>query len=537
MNRSAIYRGVLAACLCLSAFTVPAQEDQPPQRKLDITLNAKITVFTEPLREDGTIDYVTAINDHSRKGVTNENNAFRDLWMLLNGEFDPDHPNAADPEDVMWHLGQTCKALGIQGEELKAAPHYVQWWDQAEAAGFDPDDLYELDAEELLGPIDTDLLRHYVKWLKAAEPSFAFAAKAVDKQRYWAPMMGGDDAGLVVAVLLPHLGEHRSLARGLQAWAYYTASQGDFDQTLQAIDTLRKLAWHQSHEWSLISSLVAISIEALTMETIRELVAHQLLDEERLAELDRLLRARPDRVPLAETIGMGETCFGLDAYMQILAGRVTTGALMGGLGGGGGDGQGPVDKIMASGAFDVNRGLKQLRMHYLQLYRISKIQDYAMRTRLNEQFYEQVGKEQLNGELFIEVGDARVPNPALLVSVESRTDALTSLFTAIMLPALDAATNTETRFMAGERCTFTAIAVERYRLKHNTLPRSLDALVPGFLEAVPSDTFVNEPLRYKTTDKGFIVYSVNDNMADDGGIDDRNRDDNDWVITIDYKEQ
>lgn len=64
----------------------------------------------------------------------------------------------------------------------------------------------------------------------------------------------------------------------------------------------------------------------------------------------------------------------------------------------------------------------------------------------------------------------------------------------------------------------TAIAVERYQLFASRLPDSLDALVPSFLSSVPQDPFDGQPLRYRRTENGYLVYSVGYNQRDDGGV-------------------
>jgi hypothetical protein len=63
----------------------------------------------------------------------------------------------------------------------------------------------------------------------------------------------------------------------------------------------------------------------------------------------------------------------------------------------------------------------------------------------------------------------------------------------------------------------TAVAIERYRLAHGRLPATLSALVPDFLESVPTDPFDGQPLRYSLLDRGFVVYSVGPDSTDDGG--------------------
>lgn len=67
------------------------------------------------------------------------------------------------------------------------------------------------------------------------------------------------------------------------------------------------------------------------------------------------------------------------------------------------------------------------------------------------------------------------------------------------------------------RLILTALAVERYRLAEGHLPKSLDNLVPAYMETVPEDPFDGENLRYRRLKTGFVVYSVNDDLSDNGG--------------------
>ena len=63
-----------------------------------------------------------------------------------------------------------------------------------------------------------------------------------------------------------------------------------------------------------------------------------------------------------------------------------------------------------------------------------------------------------------------------------------------------------------------ACALERYRLANGTLPESLAALTPKFIETLPHDVINGQPLKYHRTEDGqFILYSVGWNETDDGG--------------------
>jgi hypothetical protein len=67
------------------------------------------------------------------------------------------------------------------------------------------------------------------------------------------------------------------------------------------------------------------------------------------------------------------------------------------------------------------------------------------------------------------------------------------------------------------RCALAALAAERYRLAHGDWPRTLADLVPAYLPAVPLDPFDGEPLRYRRTGTGAVIYSVGEDGRDDGG--------------------
>jgi hypothetical protein len=75
----------------------------------------------------------------------------------------------------------------------------------------------------------------------------------------------------------------------------------------------------------------------------------------------------------------------------------------------------------------------------------------------------------------------------------------------------------DTSCTAHALATQTAIAVERYRLTEGRPPQSLDNLIPAYLESVPKDPFDGRNLRYITRETGFVVYSINDDLTDNGG--------------------
>ena len=73
------------------------------------------------------------------------------------------------------------------------------------------------------------------------------------------------------------------------------------------------------------------------------------------------------------------------------------------------------------------------------------------------------------------------------------------------------------RIIARLRTARVGLAVQRYRLANGALPDKLSQLVPDYLDAVPEDPFDGNELRYKKHGSGFVIYSIGEDLSDDGG--------------------
>lgn len=71
--------------------------------------------------------------------------------------------------------------------------------------------------------------------------------------------------------------------------------------------------------------------------------------------------------------------------------------------------------------------------------------------------------------------------------------------------------------LAARRIAITAAAIERHRADTGRPPASLAALVPAYLPAVPLDPFTGTPLVYAVSGTSYRLYSVDQDLKDDGG--------------------
>ncbi len=67
------------------------------------------------------------------------------------------------------------------------------------------------------------------------------------------------------------------------------------------------------------------------------------------------------------------------------------------------------------------------------------------------------------------------------------------------------------------RCVRTGLAAEGYRLSNGHFPKTLDVLVPEYIEKIPQDPFDGKPLKMAVTDYGILIYSIGEDGVDDGG--------------------
>ncbi len=483
-----------------------AGENQPP-RKINFTPDPRYTVFDGPLREDGTIDYVAALNGYFSEEVNTENNAFRGLFLIL--------PHEDEKPEIVAGIQ---KALLIEPVDFADVPRLVHWRTYAEEAGLDEEKADAYVDSLLTGPYDGEGGRLIADWLASNREAIDRAVVEINKPRFWSPLVDWDDGkGLLVSIELSHLRNHRHLAQAMHGSVGLAIAEGDAERAIELLLAMRRLAWHQSHDAFKIGNLVGISIDAQALEALETFLKSRIADA---AALKRLAagwqRERPRRAFFA-AVEVDELCIALDRMMHLAAGRITWDGLIEGVVGQTKE----IDQRIQDEDFDLALAFKMIAQHYRLQARIQQAETAAGFIRAHELFDDNFDREKqaIKDRLVIEVGGVKVFNPQL--SARELTELVTGMCIRVITPTMFAARNTEFRFAANEQCSITAIACERYRLIHGRYPEQIDALVPDFLDAVPIDPMDGKPLRYRIKEDGSaIIYTISTNLEDDGGIND-----------------
>ena len=121
---------------------------------------------------------------------------------------------------------------------------------------------------------------------------------------------------------------------------------------------------------------------------------------------------------------------------------------------------------------------------------------------------------------------ASLPRHEALVhmsEVEREHENKLGMLARIMTPAFARTYQFELQAVAGSICARAGLAMERHRLATGRLPDTLDELVPAYIPSVLLDPFDGQPLRFQHLDKGYVVYSVGQDLTDNQGEERRPR--------------
>jgi len=89
---------------------------------------------------------------------------------------------------------------------------------------------------------------------------------------------------------------------------------------------------------------------------------------------------------------------------------------------------------------------------------------------------------------------------------------------SLLLSAYTGVPRRENEGIANQRLALMALAVESFRNETGRPPKRLDELTPKFFAKVPQDPFTGFELKYRRTEKGYVVYSVGPDQQDHGGL-------------------
>jgi hypothetical protein len=291
-------------------------------------------------------------------------------------------------------------------------------------------------------------------------------------------------------ILLPHLAAIKQCTQVLQLRALAELQNNQSDKALNDVKLILRLAESIRNEPFIITHLVRIAGVQMVLQPVYEGLANHQWSDAQLAELDSELAKLDFLADFKQSVG-GEraSAIRIVAWLQHNPGRFRE--FWGSADEGPGMDVTPLSLFPAGWFYQNDIGF----------------------VKLDELWMGIVDDGQ-------QIVSPHIASQALNTFVRSlRHTGPYNVLTRILAPQLD---NFARRIAVAQNAVNMAriaIALERYHLVNGDYPGSLDALSPHFLQDVPHDIIIGDPLHYRPTQDGqFILYSVGWNERDDGGI-------------------
>jgi len=280
------------------------------------------------------------------------------------------------------------------------------------------------------------------------------------------------------AATLPNLSEIRNAVRLLGLEAILHAENGDGRSATRSAISAFGIARSLAREPVTISQLARAGCQSSAISAVEQLINRTELSDEQLLELLECVR-ESERISDLSCAFVGERCMGISFF-----------------------------RVPESAGPDVIGGSGPLFRSVLALYKA-------------------VGLADADAVIYLDLMDgylkaAQLPLYERLEAVNAVDAKLQStskvhVMLHSIMPALSRIATIETRAIARLRASGVALAIQRYRLAGGALPGKLADLVPTYLQTVPKDPFDGDDLRYRKLDTGFVVYSIGEDLSDDGG--------------------
>jgi len=483
-----------------AATKAKAQSTQKPRRVL-VTISKETTYITEPLRPDGYVDYLGALNRRFSEGVTPENNAavpfLKAMW-----------PADIKPE----RRGEYCALLGVprladDGDYYLTVDKYAKRLPAGVLQA--PEKPFDQLSLAMRRPWSKQEFPFLAAWLAANEKPINLLVEASERPLRYDPLISAADRSVLLVNMSVVL-SYREAARALIARAMFRAGEAQIDRAWEDLLACHRLARLAGQGPMMVELMVGITVNTMASAADQALLQHASLTATQAARMRADLAHLPLQSKASEKVAVAERYLFLDSVA--IAARVGPSAAAT-LDGGGHPRnmfQSLYD-VMTRLAIDWDVVLRTGNPWYDRVVDIARKPARRARVQAMNDFVTDGRKMSAAAKRPISYSSFR-HHPRRTVS-ERVGQILASLF----LPAV-------TRVVDWEDCRAmqldlvqVAFALAGYHADHASYPARLAELTPKYIAAVPKDVFNDADLHYRREARGYLLYSVGVNGKDDGG--------------------
>ena len=269
------------------------------------------------------------------------------------------------------------------------------------------------------------------QWLEENNAALDLVSEQVKKPIFVMPYFNGGDSFVLLSLLLPDAQAAREITRGLQARASIRLGNGDIDGAIGDIVACYQLGRHIEKKGMLVEGLVGLASEGIGGNLPYDINAKTRASTEQLKHLQKeLAQLSPQKGSLHKLECERYMC--LDAMQSVMRGGSISGLV--------GGGHTPIEKGFPFVGMDWNVVFKKVNGVYDEL--IAGTYTYT----------------------------SPPMNPARLLTLKLRSDAVADIFIALFLPAVDAVGEAYRRSECAMNMKQIVLAMHLYEREHGTLP-------------------------------------------------------------------
>jgi hypothetical protein len=509
-------RSVWRALPVILLLTAGASAHAAAPRVL-VTISKETTYITEPLRADGYPDYLGDLNQRCSHGVTPENNAAVLLWRAVG----PEGIREQDRKDYFRMLGMPL--LPEKGDYLVTSRSHIILNEDTEAAPARKDQSTAL-AEQLEAALKRPWRKQefpvWAAWVETNEKPLALIVEASKRPRRYDPLVGGQKRPLIY-VLMPDALAYRDAADALVARAMLQLGEGKIDEAWEDLLACQRLVRLMAQGPHVVQFIAAASISERASRGVCALLQHPGLTAAKIAKMREDFDSLPAMPKLVEKIDLAERLVFLD-YVLTTA------------------------RSAPASPATVAKSLEQVRNAGVDARELASMAsilessgdatvDWDIILRMGNARYDQyvaalrmpAGVKRTEAATRIDESKAAMPKaanndeaseqspPSDTPQVRSRR--IGEAFLAVFSNGLATPLCLEDRMTMRFELTGLAFALAAYRADHGSYPAKLADLTPKYVSAVAKDIFNDGELHYRPEKDGYLLYSVGDNVKDDGG--------------------
>jgi hypothetical protein len=493
----AVVAAVLLIALPVSFFILPVNAEP------EIEVSARTTWVTKPVRKDGNVDHVAAVNARLSKGVTPENNAA----VLLAQAIGPKVSERSIRKEFFAKLG--IPVPPSRGEYFRTMRDFAEHTAPAKADAY-YDELSKQQETGETKPWSRQQHQKLAAWIDDNEKPLKLVLRAVQRERYYVPIVAGKDenhAGVELFTMTGLEVDHvREISRALKCRAMLAVHEGRINDAQRDLVASHKLARLTTQGFSTMELMVGCALDSLTDEADVALLRSGKLSKDQLQRFQRALSNLPDFPTPADKINFSERLSRLQVVTYIarhgykgLEPFVDTKGF-----------DNPLTRRILErhlACVDWNYVLMRMNREFDQLHSALNRPRYSDRERAIARYHEQSSK----------AGNLKEVVAAGFLNRQRGTKMTAELLISELMFTAGNSRLTHDRATTKHRLIIIAIALERFRQDSGRFPAKLADLRPRFLKNLPQDLFTEKQFRYVPEATGYVLYSVGPNRTDDGG--------------------